>query len=178
MDVEKETIDARAGRLLWRARQRAVLTQAEVAANAGLPQSTVSAYESGRRQPTLPMLSKLLEAMGSELKLATAPLPEHLVTLVGPIGLRIRRHRQLIVEVADRYGVEDLRVLGAVTRGEDKPGEQIEFLIDRRSVITVMDLLNLSNDLQELIGARVKILFIDELPRNRRAAAERTGVRL
>lgn len=124
------------------------------------------------------MLSKLLDAMGSELTLATAPLPEELVPLVGPIGLRIRRHRHLIVEAATRYGAENIQVLGAVTRGEDGPGDQIEFLIDRHSVSTVVDLLNLSGDLQELIGTRVKILTIDEIPRNRRAAVEREGVAL
>jgi transcriptional regulator with XRE-family HTH domain len=56
-----------AGALLRRARRLAGLTQAELAARAGVTQSVVSAYESGHRQPALPTLAALIEATGHEL---------------------------------------------------------------------------------------------------------------
>ena len=176
--MKKPSTDARAAHLLKRARSRAGLNQTEVAVRAGLPQSTVSAYESGRRQPTLPMVSKLLEAMGSELEITTAALPDSLTALNGPVGLRVRRHRQLLVEQANRHGVENVRVLGAVARGEEEAGADLELLVDPTAKNTVLDLLNLAADLQELVGVRVKIITSEQLPRGRQAAAERDGVAL
>lgn len=44
-------------------------TQAELAARAGITQSVVSAYESGRRQPSLPVMHGLVNAAGLELGL-------------------------------------------------------------------------------------------------------------
>jgi uncharacterized protein len=176
--VKKENPDSRAGHLLRHARLRAGLNQVEVAARAGLPQSTISAYESGRRQPTLPMLSKLLEATGSDLTIATAPLPEQLSALTGPVGLRVRRHRQLIVEEATRQGLDNVRVIGAVARGQDRPGDQVELLGQANPAGTVVDLLKLSALLEELIGTPVKIFTADRLPSGRRGTAERDGVAL
>lgn len=55
--------------MLRAARRRAGATQREVACRAQVTQPVVAAYESGRRQPTLPMLEKLLAACGAELTL-------------------------------------------------------------------------------------------------------------
>ena len=49
------------------ARRRAGLTQSELAARAGTSQATVSAYESGRKQPSVATLDRLLAAAGSQL---------------------------------------------------------------------------------------------------------------
>jgi len=53
--------------LLRQARQAAGLSQVELAAQAGVTQSMISAYESGHRQPSLPTLAALIEAAGYEL---------------------------------------------------------------------------------------------------------------
>jgi hypothetical protein len=60
--------DALAGDLLRLARAKAGLTQAQLAARAGVAQSLISAYENGHRQPTLPSLKRLLAAAGLELR--------------------------------------------------------------------------------------------------------------
>jgi transcriptional regulator with XRE-family HTH domain len=49
------------------ARQRAGLSQVDLAARTGTSQATVSAYESGRKQPSVATLSRLLAATGSRL---------------------------------------------------------------------------------------------------------------
>ena len=61
--------------LLSTARHRAALTQAEMAVRAGTSQATVSAYESGRKQPSAATLSRLLAAAGWRLSLAPAARP-------------------------------------------------------------------------------------------------------
>ncbi len=61
--------DRTAGLLLSRSRKRSNLTQAEVARRAGVTQSVIAAYESGRRQPTVPTLRRLVAAAGGHLAL-------------------------------------------------------------------------------------------------------------
>jgi transcriptional regulator with XRE-family HTH domain len=55
--------------LLRGARHRAQLSQAQVAARAGLPQPTISDYERGRHEPTAPNLERVLRACGQRLVL-------------------------------------------------------------------------------------------------------------
>src|SRR5437868_9674477 len=59
--------------VIARARTRAGLTQAELARRAGTSQPVVSAYERGRRDPSVSTLRKLIEAAGAELVLDLAP---------------------------------------------------------------------------------------------------------
>lgn len=58
-----------AGDLIRLARAKAGLTQDEIAARAGVAQSLISAYENGRRQPTVPTLLRLLGAAGFDLRM-------------------------------------------------------------------------------------------------------------
>lgn len=53
--------------LLERVRQDAGLSQEELAARAGTSRTTISAYERGRKSPTLATASRLLETAGYEL---------------------------------------------------------------------------------------------------------------
>ncbi len=57
------------GALLKRARIRQGLTQAAVARRAGTSQPVVSAYEHGRRDPSLVTLRRLVAATGLDLQL-------------------------------------------------------------------------------------------------------------
>lgn len=60
--------------LLADARRQAGLTQVQLAKEAGIPQSTVSAYERGVRQPTLPTLARLVAAAGFSVRVDLVPL--------------------------------------------------------------------------------------------------------
>lgn len=69
--------DRVSGALLQLARTRLGLSQTAFADLVGIAQSTLSAYESGRRQPTLPTLLRLLARAGLELRLELADLDNH-----------------------------------------------------------------------------------------------------
>ena len=64
-----------ASRLVRDIRRRAGLSQRALAATAGVPQPTIAEIETGRREPSITLLSRLAEAMGYELKLELQPLP-------------------------------------------------------------------------------------------------------
>lgn len=52
---------------LRRARERAGLTQQELARRAGTSQATISAYENGAKEPSVRTLDRLLAAAGARL---------------------------------------------------------------------------------------------------------------
>jgi transcriptional regulator with XRE-family HTH domain len=60
---------------LRRARIDAGLSQAALAERTGTSQATISAYESGRKQPTVLTLSRLLAAAGWRLTAEPGPPP-------------------------------------------------------------------------------------------------------
>ena len=71
LDIMSSVMDVPAQ--LVRARRRAGLSQRRLAALAGTSQATVSAYETGRKLPSVPVLERLLRASGAELRVADAP---------------------------------------------------------------------------------------------------------
>ncbi len=71
--IEKQV----AGSLLRSARLRLGLSQTTLADLLGIAQPTLSAYESGRRQPTLPTLLRMLARAGFELRLELAERDDH-----------------------------------------------------------------------------------------------------
>ena len=63
--------------MLQSERERLGLSQTAFADLLGIAQPTLSAYESGHRQPTLPTLLRLLESAGLELRLELAERANH-----------------------------------------------------------------------------------------------------
>lgn len=69
--------DQVAGALLLSARTRLGVSQTAFAELLGIAQPTLSAYESGRRQPTLPTLLRLLGRAGLDLRMELAEQDRH-----------------------------------------------------------------------------------------------------
>src|SRR4051794_34132812 len=76
MDMERLE-DHVAGALLVSARGRLGLSQTAFAELIGIAQPTLSAYESGRRQPTLPTLMRLLARAGLDLRMELTEQDRH-----------------------------------------------------------------------------------------------------
>jgi transcriptional regulator with XRE-family HTH domain len=57
------------------------MTQAVLAAAAGVSQQAISAYETGRKEPTLPTLQALIGAAGFEMRIRLEPIDHHDATL-------------------------------------------------------------------------------------------------
>lgn len=60
------------GATLRRLRLRAGLSQVEAAEAAGIPASVLSAYERGRRQPGLDVVSRIIDALGLKVRFEPA----------------------------------------------------------------------------------------------------------
>ncbi|HZW43043.1 MAG TPA: helix-turn-helix domain-containing protein [Dermatophilaceae bacterium] len=152
------TGDTSAGALIRESRQRAGLSQTELAGRAKVTQSVVSAYESGGRQPSLPTLQRLVAASGLELELRVRRPSSALSRLRGPLGRRVRRHRKDIVRLAAAHGAANVRAFGSVARGQDTDNSDVDLLVDLAPQVGLFALSRLEHDLGILLDARVDVV--------------------
>jgi predicted nucleotidyltransferase/DNA-binding XRE family transcriptional regulator len=141
------------------ARHRAGLSQGDVARRAGVAQPVVSAYENGRREPGLSMLSKLIEATGHVVSIEIAPGPALVRGLPDTsIGRRLRRHRRAILDAAASRGARNVRVFGSVARGEDSPSSDVDIMVDLDDDVGVVGLVGLERELSEILKRPVDVV--------------------
>lgn len=152
------------GEVLRLARQRARLSQTDLARRAGVAQSVISAYESGRREPGVPTLSRLVAATGHELVLDVVPtatlergLPDT------PLGRRLRQRRKAIEAAAGRRRARNVRVFGSVARGEDTEASDVDLLVDLDEGVGLLGLIGLERELRDLLGVDVDVVPADSL---------------
>jgi predicted nucleotidyltransferase/DNA-binding XRE family transcriptional regulator len=167
-----------AGALLRQARKEAGMSQQDLAARAGVTQSVISAYESGRRQPAVPTLAALVDATGSELVISLRRQPRRIGRLSGPVGRRVRRRRRDVVAAAAAHGVRNLRVFGSVARGQDRPDSDVDLLVDLPPGLSLFGLGRAEADLEAIIGTRVELIPAQDLKPAVRARVERDLVAL
>jgi predicted nucleotidyltransferase/DNA-binding XRE family transcriptional regulator len=167
-----------AGVLLRRARVAAGLSQAELAARAGVTQSVISAYESEHRQPALRTLAALIEAADYELVIDVRQQPRRLSRLSGPVGQRVRRRRQDLIAAAAAHGVSNLRVFGSVARGTDRPDSDLDLLADLPPDMGLLGLGQVQAELEAIVGSQVDLVPASDLKPGVRARADRDLVAL
>lgn len=91
------------------ARSKAGLTQAELAERAGVTQQTISAYETGRMDPTLETLRRLVAAAGFDLRMHLEPLDDHDSSLDAALAT-LPAETRAALERASRERVEAARL--------------------------------------------------------------------
>jgi hypothetical protein len=148
-----------AAELIRSARRSAGMTQCELARRAGVAQPVVSAYENGRREPGLAMLSKLIEASGHAVSIHVVAGPVEVRGLPDtPIGRRLRRRRRAILDAARRRGATNVRVFGSVARGEDTASSDVDILVDLAHGVGVVGLVGLERELSEILNRPVDVV--------------------
>jgi uncharacterized protein len=153
-------VDKRSGSLLREARRVAGLSQAELARRAGVTQSVVSAYESAARQPSLPMLDRLVSATGLELEIQVR---RRNTPLKGPIGARLWARRKKVKQIAEGHGLTNLRVFGSIARGEETEDSDIDLLVDVKPGVGLIGIARAQHEVEELLGTRVDLVPASDL---------------
>jgi uncharacterized protein len=154
------------------------MSQEALATRAGVTQSVISAYESGRRQPAIPTLAALLDATGYELMLGLRRRPRRMSKLSGPVGRRVRSRRHELVAAAAARGVRNLRVFGSVARGEDRPDSDVDLLADLPPGLGLFGLGRVQEELEAILGTRVDLVPAQDLKPGVRAHVEHELVAL
>lgn len=167
-----------AGKVLRGARAAAGLSQADLAGRAGVTQSVISVYESGRRQPSVPTLAALVAATGHELDLSYRTPRQGLARLTGPVGRRLRRRRAELLRIALEHGVRVLGVFGSVARGEDRPDSDVDLLVELPDGMGILGLGRLREELEDLLACAVDLVPEADLKPTVRPVVEVDLVRL
>jgi transcriptional regulator with XRE-family HTH domain len=87
LGMPRQDVDV-AGELIARVREISGFSQTELARRSGLDRSVLSAYEHGRRQPSVAALARIAAAGGMELDLAAsrnAAADEHAARVLGQV---------------------------------------------------------------------------------------------
>src|SRR5205814_4875198 len=66
--------------------------------------------------------------------------------------------RQQILDLAMRHGARNVRVFGSIARGDDQPNSDVDLLVEVEPGRTLLDVIALEQDLEDLLGRRVEIL--------------------
>jgi len=141
--------------LIRKARTRAGLSQAQLAARAKTSQPAIARYEAGTATPTLATLQRLLSASGDSLVLDVSgrrPRRER----GGGLAL-LRRSRARLESAARRHGVRDLRVFGSIARGEETPESDVDLLVELDAGRTLLDLIGFKQEAEEILGVDVDV---------------------
>lgn len=73
----------------------------------------------------------------------------------------LNRHRDNLLALAVRHRATQVRVFGSVARGEDKPGSDIDLLVDFAPEASLLDLVGLQQDAEALLGRHVDVVTPD-----------------
>lgn len=134
-------------------RERAGLSQGELATVSGVRQPNIAAYESGSRRLSARMRERLTRAM------------------VRPSDL-LAVHRDEIRQIVLRNRGSKPRIFGSVARGEDRAGSDLDLLIDLDDDASLFDLARMHLELEDLLSVRVDVLEAAALGEKHRGVLE------
>ena len=66
--------------------------------------------------------------------------------------------RPEILRLAQEHGAHNVRIFGSVARGEARQGSDVDFLVDMEEGRSLLDLIDLSQDMETLLQRKVDIL--------------------
>lgn len=147
--------DRTARELLREARRRRKLSQRDLAAAAGVPQSLIAKIESGAQQPSFPTLARLIDAAGFSIK-------SELSNTVRPSRL-VATHRAQLHELGASYGIARIRVFGSVARGTDNSDSDLDLLVDLDPTAHPLKHLGFEEAAAQLLECRVDVVTTDSL---------------
>lgn len=70
----------------------------------------------------------------------------------------LRSRREHILQVAAQHGAHNVRLFGSIARGNAGPESDIDFLVQMESGRSLLDLIELSQELEALLQRKVDIL--------------------
>ncbi len=79
----------------------------------------------------------------------------------------IQKLHEMLPELKEKYHVSYLGIFGSYIRGEQKPGSDLDVLVEfSRTPPTIFKFVNLENYLSEALGVKVDLVMKDALKPN------------
>jgi len=70
----------------------------------------------------------------------------------------VRAKREEILRIAARHGAYNVRIFGSAARGEAGPESDVDFLVEMEDGRSLLDLVGLWQDLEDLLGCKVDVV--------------------
>ena len=70
----------------------------------------------------------------------------------------IKENRAKILEITSLHGAAKVRIFGSAARGETKPGSDIDLLIELQAGRSLLDIVAIKQDLEDLLGCKVDVV--------------------
>ncbi len=93
------------------------------------------------------------------------------VSLGGPTGRIVTAKRQEIAEVLTRHGVSNPRIFGSVARGDERPGSDLDLMVEFAPGTSLLDIIGIQLELEDLLGVPVDLVPTSGLKERVRASA-------
>jgi uncharacterized protein len=77
--------------------------------------------------------------------------------------MTIDQNRDEILRIAAQHGARNVRVFGSVARGDDGADSDVDLLVEMEDDRSLLDLVGLEQDLQELLRRHVDVLTDDSI---------------
>jgi uncharacterized protein len=128
------------GAEISRRRQRAGMTQSQLADACGMAQPHISAYESGRRTIT--------PEVANRVKAATKQRP----------SIQLNRYRKEIRELVTAHRGSNIRVFGSAAKGIDTVDSDLDLLVTFLPDTHLGEVGVLMSELRDLLGVEVDVV--------------------
>lgn len=127
-------------------RERAGLSQAQLAQRSGVAQPNIAAYESARRNPSAAMIERLRSAMRL--------LPHE----------ALEQHREQLKALAAEFGLHNVRVFGSAGHGADTTQSDLDILVTRSPNVGLLTIAEFAFAAEQLLGVPVDVVTDGGLP--------------
>ena len=77
----------------------------------------------------------------------------------------LRKKRAEILAIAAKHGASNVRIFGSVARSEDTTTSDVDILVDKHGDRSLLDLVALKQDIEELLGRRADVLTEESISR-------------
>lgn len=90
-------------------------------------------------------------------------------------SVALRHHRAAVQQIVERHHARNARVFGSVLRGDDKPGSDLDLLVDPTEETSLLDIGAIRVELTELLGVEVDVVTPGALPEKWRSQVLETA---
>jgi predicted nucleotidyltransferase len=70
----------------------------------------------------------------------------------------VKAKREAILDTAAKHGAFRIRVFGSMARGDARPDSDLDLLVAMEDGRTLLDLIGLGQDLEDLLGRKVDVV--------------------
>ncbi|MDT0156538.1 helix-turn-helix domain-containing protein [Microbacterium sp. ARD32] len=163
---------SRAAELIRLARRESGLTQSALAQLTGIPQSVISAYEKGRREPSFGAVDQLISAAGLTVEISSRTGQE------ARMLSRVRSRAAELHAALEPLGARAIRVFGSVARGDDTSTSDVDLLVDLAPDVGLFNLLRMQGQAESILGRDVDLVPREGLKPDVAEAALREAILL